>query len=290
MASSRRPGLGKGLGALIQNSESPPITADTPGVMQVPVVNIQPNPHQPRTTFNPDDLKDLSDSIQEHGVIQPLILTKGDQDNHYYLIAGERRWQASKLAGLEKVPAILREATPQEMLLLALIENVQRADLSPLETAEAYQHLAESFDLTHEQIAESVGKSRSAVTNTLSLLETAPEVRKALLDGKISEGHARALKGLSHEQQTAALSTIIKKTFSVRDTEALARMLKGEEAAQTDKKPARKSPELSALEDQLESAMGFKTTIKHGSKGGTITIHYYNAEDLNTLTDKLLNE
>ncbi len=288
MASSRRPGLGKGLGALIQNSD--PITPETPGVMQVPVENIQPNPHQPRTHFDPDDLKDLAASIQEHGVIQPLILTKGEQPEQYYLIAGERRWQASKLAGLENVPALLREATQQEMLLLALIENVQRADLNPLETAEAYQHLAASFNLTHEQIADSVGKSRSAVTNTLSLLETAPEVRKALLDGKLSEGHARALKGLSHEQQTAALSTIIKKTFSVRDTEALARMLKGEGAPVEANQPSRKSPELAALEDQLESAMGFKTTIKHGSKGGTITIHYYNEEDLNTLTDKLLNE
>lgn len=284
--SSRRPGLGKGLDALIpQSSEQP----ETTGMMQVPVENIQPNPHQPRTSLNPEELKELADSIKEHGIIQPLILTQGEQEGHYFLIAGERRWQAAKAAGLAEVPAILREVTQQEMLLIALIENVQRADLSPLETAEAYRHLSSAFNLTHEQIADSVGKSRSAVTNTISLLESAQEVRKALLDGKISEGHARALKGLSHEQQAAALATIIKKTFSVRDTEELVRRLKGESAEKEEKKASQKSPELVALEDQLEASMGFKTTIRHGSKGGTITIHYYDAEDLNTLADKLLN-
>jgi ParB family chromosome partitioning protein len=187
------------------------------------------------------------------------------------------------------VPSLLREATHQEMLLLALIENVQRADLSPLETAGAYQHLSSSFNLTHEQIAESVGKSRSAVTNTLSLLEVASEVKQALLDGKISEGHARALRALSQEQQKAVLSTIIKKTFSVRDTEKLVRSLKGQEPPSQSKPQSKKSPDLKALEEQLETAMGFKTTIRHGSKGGKITIEYYNAEDLNTLADRLLN-
>ncbi|MGD2026237.1 MAG: ParB/RepB/Spo0J family partition protein [Anaerolineales bacterium] len=284
--SSRRPGLGKGLDALIPSSGT---QTESAGVMQVPVTNIKPNPHQPRTTLDPEELKELAASIKEHGVIQPLILTRGEQEDQYFLIAGERRWQAAKAAGLGKVPAILREATQQDMLLIALIENVQRADLSPLETAEAYRHLASAFSLTHEQIADSVGKSRSTVTNTLSLLETAEEVRKALIDGKISEGHARALKGLSHEQQSAALATIIKKTFSVRDTEELARRLKGETTHAEGKKTPQKSPELVALEDQLEASMGFKTTIRHSSKGGTITIHYYDAEDLNTLADKLLN-
>lgn len=284
--SSRRPGLGKGLDALIPASDKP---IKDSGVMQVAVDNIHPNPQQPRTIFNQEDLKDLAASIKEHGVIQPLILTKADQPGQYYLIAGERRWQAAKQAELTTVPALLREATPQEMLLLALIENVQRADLSPLETAEAYQHLAQSFNLTHEQIADSVGKSRSAVTNTLSLLEVSDEVKKALLENKISEGHARALKGLAHEQQAAALTTIIKKTFSVRDTEELVRRLKGQVIPTQPVPQPAKSPELIALEDQLEAAMGFKTTIRHTSKGGTITIEYYDAEDLNTLAERLLN-
>ena len=283
--SSRRSGLGKGLDALIPASEKP---IKDSGVMQVAVDNIHPNPQQPRTIFNQEDLKDLAASIKEHGVIQPLILTKADQPDQYYLIAGERRWQAAKQAELTTVPALLREATPQEMLLLALIENVQRADLSPLETAEAYQHLAQSFNLTHEQIADSVGKSRSAVTNTLSLLEVSDEVKKALLENRISEGHARALKGLAHEQQAAALTTIIKKTFSVRDTEELVRRLKGQVTPTQPVPQPAKSPELIALEDQLEAAMGFKTTIRHTSKGGTITIEYYDAEDLNTLAERLL--
>jgi ParB family chromosome partitioning protein len=283
--SSRRSGLGKGLDALIPASEKP---IKDSGVMQVAVDNIHPNPQQPRTIFNQEDLKDLAASIKEHGVIQPLILTKADQPDQYYLIAGERRWQAAKQAELTTVPALLREATPQEMLLLALIENVQRADLSPLETAEAYQHLAQSFNLTHEQIADSVGKSRSAVTNTLSLLEVSDEVKKALLENRISEGHARALKGLAHEQQAAALTTIIKKTFSVRDTEELVRRLKGQVTPTQPVSQPTKSPELIALEEQLEAAMGFKITIRHTSKGGTITIEYYDAEDLNTLAERLL--
>ena len=283
---SRRPGLGKGLDALLPTSGKP---AEETGVMQVAVDKIHPNPQQPRTIFDQEDLKDLTASIKEHGVIQPLILTRGEQPDQYFLIAGERRWQASKQAGLASVPAILREATPQEMLLLALIENVQRADLSPLETADAYQHLSQTFSLTHEQIADSVGKSRSAVTNTLSLLEVADDVKKALVDKKISEGHARALKGLSHQQQAAALSTIIKKTFSVRDTEELVRHLKGQVIPSQPIPQPQKSPELVALEGQLENALGFKTTIRHSNKGGTIMIEYYDAEDLNTLTDRLLN-
>jgi len=284
--SSRRSGLGKGLDALLPTSDKP---TKEPGVLQVAVDKIQPNPQQPRTIFDAEDLKELAASIKEHGIIQPLILTRAAQPDQYYLIAGERRWQASKQAGLTSVPALLREATPQEMLLLALIENVQRADLSPLETAEAYQHLAQNFNLTHEQIADRVGKSRSAVTNTLSLLEVSDDVKKALLENKISEGHARALKGLAHEQQGAVVTTIIKKTFSVRDTEELVRHLKGQVTPSQPAPQPQKSPELVALEDQLEAAMGFKTTIRHSSKGGTITIHYYDEEDLNTLTEKLLN-
>ena len=283
--SSRRSGLGKGLDALLPSAGKP---AKDTGVLQVAVDKIQPNPQQPRSIFNEEDLKDLAASIKEHGVIQPLILTQAAQPDQYYLIAGERRWQASKQAGLTEVPALLREATPQEMLLLALIENVQRADLSPLETAEAYQHLSQNFNLTHEQIADSVGKTRSAVTNTLSLLEVSDEVKKALMENKISEGHARALKGLPHEQQAAVVSTIVKKTFSVRDTEELVRNLRGQVSPSQPVAQPQKSPELAALEDQLEAAMGFKTTIRHSSKGGTITIHYYDEEDLNTLTEKLL--
>ena len=315
--SSRRPGLGKGLDALIPASSPGETSSDAAGVMQVDINQITPNPHQPRTHFDEDALKDLAASIKEHGVIQPLILTKGDQPDQYYLIAGERRWQASKLAKLTSVPAILREATQQDMLLLALIENVQRADLNPLETAQAYKELAEQFDLTHEQIADRVGKSRPAVSNTLKLLEAAPDVLQALLDSKISEGHARALQGLVVQTQNAAVTAVMKYHLSVRQTEQLARHLKDlpehqqvqavkdvvkkqlyleSEAGQAapakkiapKKETAQKSPDLTALEAELTEVMEFKTSITPGAKGGKITIEYYDDEDLNTLTDKLL--
>ncbi len=287
MSSSRRPGLGRGLDALIP-SESPELQPSASGVMQVSVHNIGSNPHQPRTKFNGEELSDLAASIKEHGVIQPLIVTKAERPNHYTLIAGERRLQAARLAGLEEVPVILREASQEEMLLLALIENVQRADLSPLETAEAYKHLSERFNLTQEQIAERVGKSRVAVTNTLSLLELAAAVKQALADGLVSEGHARALKGLQPQAQAAALRTVIDKELNVRQTEELARKLKGEKPETPPKPKPEHAPELLELQTRLEERFNTKVGLKHSSKGGTITMHYYSDEELNTLLDKLL--
>ncbi|MBN2043884.1 MAG: ParB/RepB/Spo0J family partition protein [Anaerolineales bacterium] len=317
--SSRRPGLGKGLDALIPQSSPADKPAGEGGVMLVGIDTITPNPHQPRTKFEADALQDLAASIKEHGVIQPLIVTKGDQPSKYFLIAGERRWQAAKLAGMEKIPAILREATQQEMLLLALIENVQRADLNPLETAQAYRELAEKFDLTHNQIADRVGKSRPSISNTLKLLEAAPDVLQALLDGEISEGHARAVQGLLPQVQNAAVSVIKQYHLSVRQAEELSRNVREfpeseqiravrdgikkllflEHRPESEKKhrkpkavlpPVQKSPELLALEEQLTQAMEFKTTIRQTARGGMISIEYYNQEDLNTLTDKLLKK
>ncbi|MFN2144392.1 MAG: ParB/RepB/Spo0J family partition protein, partial [Anaerolineales bacterium] len=205
------------------------------------------------------------------------------------LIAGERRLQAAKLARLETIPVIIREATQQELLLLALIENVQRADLSPLETAEAYRHLAEEFELTQEQIADRVGKSRVAVTNTMSLLDLSPAVKQALAEGTISEGHARALKGLSTQSQSAALQTVVNKDLNVRQTEELARKLKGVKSATPKSAPAL-TPELEEMQTQLRDALGTRVSLKYSPKGGTITLHYYSDEELNTLVEKLLDQ
>jgi ParB family chromosome partitioning protein len=317
--SSRRPGLGKGLDALIPQSSPADKPADQGGVMQVGIDAIIPNPHQPRTQFEEEALKDLSASIKEHGVIQPLIITQGEEEGQYFLIAGERRLHAAKLAGLALIPAILREATQQEMLLLALIENVQRADLNPLETARAYRELADRFELTHGQIADRVGKSRPSVSNTLKLLEAAPDVLQALLDGEISEGHARAMQGLLPQTQNAVVGTIKAYHLSVRQTEELARNVRDlpereqikavrdvikkllflEQKPEPEKitskpktvlPPVQKSPEMAALEEQLTEAMEFKTTIRQTSRGGVISIEYYNQEDLNTLTEKLLKK
>jgi ParB family chromosome partitioning protein len=258
-------------------------------VLEVSVGNIQNNPHQPRTTFNTEELNELAASIREHGVIQPLIVTQGDSPETYVLIAGERRLQAAQIAKLDKVPVIIREATEQELLLLALIENVQRADLSPLETAEAYKHLGEQFNLTQEQIADRVGKSRVAVTNTLSLLELSPAVKQALDDGEIREGHARALKGLSAQSQSAALQTVVKKGLNVRQAEELARKLKGVKPPSEPKPASTLTPELLELQTQLRDSLGTKVNLKYGKKGGTITMHYYSDEELNALVEKLLN-
>lgn len=280
---TRKTGLGKGLDALIPASDS---AVPASGIDLLLVSQISANPRQPRTIFNPEELQELAHSIREHGMIQPLVVTKGEEPDQYLLIAGERRLQAARLAGLAKVPVIIREVTDQEFLLLALVENVQRADLSPLETAGAYKHLLEEFNLTQEQIATRVGKSRVAVTNTLSLLDLSNSVKQALAEGIISEGHARALKGLSHQAQSAALQTVVKKELNVRQTEELARKLKGDRMPSTPKPLV--DPGIRELEARLRDKLGTRVNLKHGPKGGYINIFYYSAEELNALIDKLL--
>jgi ParB family chromosome partitioning protein len=276
-------GLGKGLDALIPTGETTSTSAG--GVMQIPVEQIQPNPHQPRIHFSETDLSELADSIREHGVLQPLVVMS--VDGGYQLIAGERRLQASKLAGLKAVPAILRQATRQELLELALIENIQRADLNALEEAEAYRQLTEDFGLSHEAVARRVGKSRVAVTNTLRLLGVAPAVKQALVDGKITEGHARALLGLSSVRaQESALQTVVKLDMSVRQTEGLVKKLGG--AKPSSKKKAGPSPDVSDIEQRLRASLGTKVALRHSKKGGTVTIHYYSDEELDALLGKLL--
>ncbi len=275
----KRTGLGKGLDALIPGSGNS-------GVQQIPVNSIQPNPRQPRTQFSPEALEELANSIQEHGVIQPLIVMRGEKDGMYTLIAGERRLQAARKAGLHTIPAVLREASEQEFLELALIENVQRADLNPLETALAYRQLEEDFQLSHEDIARRVGKSRSAVTNTLRLLDAPPSVQQAVLNGDISEGHARALLGLATPQaQAAALQTVLAKGLTVRQTEELVRKLKGQKPKQEKAPPP---AALLDLEARLRSHLGTKVNLKYGKKGGSITIHYYSDEELEALLTHLL--
>jgi ParB family chromosome partitioning protein len=280
----KRPGLGKGLGALIPDVEESAQAMS--GSIAVPVEKIIPNPHQPRANFEPEGIAELAASIREHGIIQPLIVTRDEEADNYTLIAGERRLMAAKEAELDEVPVILRDASDQDRLELALIENVQRADLSPLETATAYQQLVDEFDLSHGEIAERVGKSRASITNTLRLLSLPPSIKEALVEEKISEGHARALLGLPTTQsQAAALQTVIDKGLNVRQTEALVRKLSGEKPAPKPK-PA-PSPEVIEIEDQLQASLGTKVKLKHGKKGGTITIHYYSNEELDALIEKL---
>ena len=280
---AKKHGLGKGLDALIPAGEGAASAGG--GILQLPVERIQPNPRQPRHAVDPEELKDLTESIRAHGVLQPLLVTFNGSD--YLLIAGQRRLQAARLAGLEFVPVILRQASDIQQLELALIENLQREDLNPLEAAEGYQRLCDEFSLSHEAIAEQVGKSRAAITNTLRLLKLAPAARQALTANRISEGHARALLGLPTAQaQGAALQTVLKRDLNVRQTEELVRRLSGQR--RTSAKPSRRSAEETALEDQLRQSLGTRVLLRRGARGGSIILHFYSDEELNALVDRLL--
>jgi ParB family chromosome partitioning protein len=279
-----RSGLGKGLDALIPGGGGSSTVIG--GVMQVSVGLIQRNPHQPRTVFDPLLLAELADSIREHGIIQPLIVSPV-ADGTYTLIAGERRLQAAQKAGFKTVPVIVRNASGQELLELALIENIQRADLNPLEEAEAYHQLTEEFGLSHDAVAARVGKSRVAVTNTLRLLGLSSKVKQALVNVKITEGHARALLALSSAKaQESALQTVINLSLNVRQAEELVRKLGGKKPAP--KKKTGRNADVNDMEKRLRSSLGTKVTLRHGRKGGTVLIHYYSDEELDALLKKLL--
>jgi ParB family chromosome partitioning protein len=281
----QRSGLGKGLDALIPGGE-PLAPSGGGGVQQVSVELIQRNPRQPRVHFPQDELTDLAASIREHGVIQPLIVSP-NTDGSFVLVAGERRWQAAMKAGLRMVPVITRQASNQDLLELSLVENIQRADLNPLEEAEAFRQLVEEFGLSHEAVARRVGKNRVTVTNTLRLLGLADAVKQALADEKITEGHARALLGLSTQKaQASALQTILNLALSVRQAEELVRKLGGQKMVKA-KIPTR-SPNVSDVEKRLQNSLGTKVTLKHGKKGGTVTIYYYSDEELDALLGKLI--
>lgn len=280
---ARKRGLGKGLDALIPAGETP-----AGGVLQVPIEAVRRNPRQPRSHFDPEALEELAASIREHGVLQPLVVSREAEGDGYVLIAGERRLEAARLAGLQTVPAVVRQVEDQERLELALVENLQRADLNPLEAAEGYRMLAEDFGLSHEAIARRVGKSRAAVTNALRLLKLAPEAQQALREGRISEGHARALLGLSAASaQAAALRVVLERGLSVRETERLVRRWK--EAGQ-DRAKRRPDPEVEALEEELRAALGTRVSLRRGRRGGRLVIYYYSDEELNAIIERLRGE
>lgn len=283
---ARKTGLGRGLDALIPGWQDSGTPSSDDKVLQVPVDNISPNPHQPRKTFDPEQLEDLANSIREHGIIQPLILIPDEVAKRYFLIAGERRLRAAKLAGLSEVPAIVRTASEQEQLEFAIIENVQREDLNPLERARAYQNLVDGFSLTHDVIAHRVGKSRVSVTNTLRLLNLPPIAQKALLDAKISEGHARALLGLPNTRSIeAALDSILSLNLNVRQTEALVSKLQGK-AERSPARPGRPA-EIEDLENRLRGFFHTKVSLNKGKRGGSINIAFYSDEELNAILDLL---
>jgi ParB family chromosome partitioning protein len=278
---NRRTGLGRGLDALIPNLQQP-----EPAVDEVDIDLIAPNPQQPRSVFEPEALAELADSIRQHGIIQPLIVSRAEGDSGaYQLIAGERRMLAARQAGLSRVPVVVRESNPQSLLELALVENLQRADLGPLEEAAAFRRLAEDFGLTQEEVAARVGRSRSAVANSIRLLSLPDEIQASLARGEITAGHARALLGIDDPaEQKRTWQRIVEAGLTVRDAEALAK--RGTRTVQ----PAvaiRRAPEIVALEEKLQSQLGTKVDLVRGRKGGKLTIHFYSDEELEVLIDRL---
>ena len=280
---SRRGGLGRGLDALIptateHQAQSAPV--------DVSIDAIAPNPYQPRATLDQSKLEQLAHSISTHGVIQPLIVTTTDDGRRYVLIAGERRWRAARLAGLTSVPVVVKEVASQSMLELALVENVVRADLSPLEEAAAYRQLIDEFGFTQASVAERVGRSRVSVTNTLRLLSAPTEVQQALEDGKISEGHARALLGLPTAlDQVAMLNVVVERSWSVRQTEeAVRRWVAGASTRQTIH--ARDVDD--ELQDRLQRILTTKVSVRRDDHGaGSITIHFFSEEHLRGIYERL---
>ena len=282
---AKRGGLGKGLSALIPGENPAPEI----GLVNVSVNQIVPNPRQPREQIDDSSLFELAESIREHGILQPLVITIDPGSDRYTLVAGERRLRAARLAGLERVPAVIRQVNEQERLELALVENIQRSDLTPLETAEAYQLLHDEFGLRHEDIAARVGKSRESVSNMVRLLNLADEARQALREGLISAGHAIALLGLANAiAQTSVLKTIIEQKLTVRQTEELVKKLKGERVKH--KAKAAQPSELHEIEDRLRGYLGTRVAVRHGKKGGSLVIYYYSDEELNTLIAQIIRE
>lgn len=284
MSAQKKSGLGRGLDALFSNS----LMDDDASVKTVSLTSIVPNPRQPRTHFKDEELAELADSIREHGVIQPLIVSE-QPDGTYVLIAGERRLRASMLAGLSSVPVVTRQADDRELLELALIENIQREDLSPLEAAEAYKSLEANFNLTHEEISKRVGKNRASITNTMRLLKLPGDVQRALLEKKITEGHARVLLSLPTPQaQINAMNHIINNDLNVRQTEEYVRSLVGEKKAPSKNTKQALEPEMQELEDRLRQMIGTKVSLRPTKNGaGSINIHYYSSEELESIIEKL---
>ncbi len=278
-------GLGRGLGALLSPSESAPLAAAAMaggGIQDIPVEAIAPNPQQPRKAFEINALSDLAASLRRSGVIQPVVVRRAGQG--YQLIVGERRWRAAKLAGLEKIPAVVREATDAESLELALIENLLREDLNPIEEAEAYQKLLAQFAWTQEELAERVGKDRSSIANCLRLLKLPESIQADLRAGRLTMGHARALLSLaSAADQLRLREEILAHSWSVRATEEDVQRKR----SQLPRRPLRRSPELGALEDTLREALVTRVRLVGNERRGRIEIAYTSREDLDRLTELL---
>lgn len=279
---SKRKALGKGLSALIPEAQA--LIEETEGYFSCPVELIDPNPFQPRKDFSPSELREMADSVKQKGILTPLLVSKnGDR---YQLIAGERRLRAARIAGLERVPVVVREVSPAESLELAIIENVHRKDLNPIEEAAAYQRLLEELHITQEALAKRVGKDRATIANLLRLLRLPSAIQKDLIEGRMSMGHARALAGVkSQKRQLAFRDLVIKNQLSVRDLEKLVKS--GGRPSQKRRDEKTQDYYMAAVVEDLKRSLGTKVEIKRRGKVGKIVIHFYSDEELDRLLERL---
>ena len=278
--SDRPQGLGRGLAALI-----PQRAPTASGSIEIPLARIRENPRQPRLRMDDDALAGLAESIRQHGVIQPILVT--ETIDGYMLVAGERRVRAARIAGLERVPAIVRQLADRQQLELALVENLQREDLDPMEAARAYRQLMDEFSFTQEDLATRVGRARSTVANTLRLLELHPAVQDAIAASLITEGHARALGGLPTEVQAPAVTTVIADDLSVRQTEELVRRIR-EPRVERAAIAATPDPDVERVEEDLRRSLGTKVRLTRTRRGGRIVIEYFGDEELTRLYQRLV--
>jgi ParB family chromosome partitioning protein len=300
VAESRFPGrgLGRGLGALIPRGQA--------GLQQIELTLIAPNPQQPRLRLDETGLAELAESVRQHGILQPVVVARVQDGSGYILVAGERRWRAAQLAGLESIPAIVKEAAPRQRLELALVENLQREDLAPLEMASAYRALIDEHGMTQEQVAQRVGKSRVAVANTLRLLQLPLKAREALVAGRISEGHARALLGAASESALlAALGEVLERGLSVRQTEELTRRNMGTASLveprrwdtdeESDSPNMRRlksdgSAETAYLEERFRQALGTRVQLVRARRGGRLIVHFYSDDELDGIYQVIVGD
>jgi len=279
---TKRKALGKGLSALIPDANK--LENGENQFFQCPIETIEPNPYQPRQDFSPSELEDMVSSVRENGIITPLLVTR--VETGYQLIAGERRWRAAQKAGLRRVPVVVREATPTESLELALIENIHRKDLNPIEEAFAYKRLLEEMGATQDSLAKRLGKDRSSIANLLRLLNLPVSIQKDVIDGRLHMGHARVLAGIkNHEEQKVLRDMAIKKGLSVRQLEALAR--KRSTPPRSVNRGAEVDYYFQSLADTLKRSLGTKVDIKKRGKEGRIIVYFYSDEELDRLLERL---
>jgi len=278
--SERQSGLGRGLAALI-----PQRSADA-GLTEIPLARIRPNPLQPRRQMDEAELESLAASIADHGVLLPILVTQ--TLDGYQIVAGERRFRAAQLAGLERIPVVIRQVAGRDQLELALVENLQREDLNPVEEALAFRQLIDEFGLTQEDVAARIGRARSTVANTLRLLDLDAKVQQLVIDGALTGGHARAIGGLPADQQARVAEIVVERDLSTRETEELVRRLREPRADKPAQGAAPRDADLERVEEDLRRTLGTKVTIARSRKGGRIVIEYYSDEELGQLYDRLI--